>query len=189
MHDDLGADISHLLLLARESMSSQDLSHDGRTNLVTIEQHAEGMVQKIDEIIWSLDPSDDRLLSTLTFLQRYCEDLATAHKVAFRTKPIEGTDRPYPSAMRRELYLLVKEVVINIFKHTSATSLRFDAFIAERYFTVLVEDNGKAVMNGTRERNGHGLHNMRQRLEKLNAELISEPLTPGTRLRIQLHFA
>ncbi|HMU12962.1 MAG TPA: two-component regulator propeller domain-containing protein [Flavobacteriales bacterium] len=182
MHDDLGADISHLLLLARESAGSGTLDPQDRDNLMAVERYADGMVRKIDEVIWSLAPEDDRLLPTLRFIQRHTEEIAGAHHLAFRTIPINGSDRPYPSMLRRELFLLVKESLANIIKHTDVRTLRFEAVVSEDRFSITIEDDGRPLVSGHPTRNGHGQANMRHRLEKLSGEVRTEPVEPmGTR--------
>lgn len=187
MHDDLGADISHLLLLTRESAGSATLSEQDRANIAAMERHADRMVRKIDEVIWSLDPQDDRLLPTLQFIQRQCEEFAESHRLGFRTAPITDGDRPYPSTLRRELFLLVRELLTNIAKHTDARRLRFEARIDEEHFSITLEDDGKTLEPLHRPRNGHGRANIRQRLEKLAGEARTEPLSPqGTRTIIEV---
>ena len=52
---------------------------------------------------------------------------------------------------------------------------------------LVIEDDGKprTVANGTR--NGHGLHNIRMRLENLRGDMRTEPLEPvGTRNTITI---
>ena len=84
------------------------------------------------------------------------------------------------------LYLLIKELLTNIAKHTNATSLRFEALIRADHFCLIIEDNGEAIANGLKNRNGHGRQNIKQRMEKLKAELDTEAMAPhGTRITIR----
>lgn len=188
MHDDLGADISHLLMLARHGAGNPALNLEERKSLSIIEAHASSMMQKIDEVIWSLDPADDRLLAALEFLQRFAENFAAQHGMDFRTKPISGiVDQPMPGKHRRELYLLLKELLMNIAKHTTARHLRFEVHASTEQLVIIVEDDGHPKDRNTGSRNGHGLSNIRTRLVHLHGELSSEPLLPhGTRLSITL---
>jgi signal transduction histidine kinase/streptogramin lyase len=189
VHDDLGADISHLLMLARQSADSGSLPEADKVNLALIEDHASGLIRKVDEIVWSLDARDDRLLPTLIFIQRQVEDLANELGIAFRTMAVTGPDGPMPSRARRELYLLVREVLHNIVKHNSVRTLRFEARLTATAADLLLEHDGRehGLPDQMRARTGHGLANIQQRLELLEGELLSETsVDGGTRVRITI---
>ncbi|HMC96323.1 MAG TPA: two-component regulator propeller domain-containing protein, partial [Flavobacteriales bacterium] len=157
MHDDLGADISHLLMLARHSEASATLSAEDRRNMATIGSHAGAMMKKIDEVIWSLDPDDDRLFASLEFLQRFTESFATEHGLGFRTRPIEGiVDQHLAGSQRRALYLLLKELLQNVVKHTDVRNIRFEVRPDADALLLLIEDDGTPHERGIAGRNGHG---------------------------------
>ncbi len=190
VHDDLGADISHLLLLTRESAASASLASNDRLNLKSIESHVSGVMQKIDEIIWSLDPRDDAWGNALGFIQSYAESFAEVHNMVFRTQALPELDHAQvPAADRREVFLVVKEVLNNIGKHTHASVLRFVVSVSQRTAHIEIEDNGlpvgAAMLSDNKLRRGHGLVNMQSRIARLSGSLLSETLEPfGTRVTI-----
>ncbi len=191
VHDDLGADISHLLLLTRESAASPSLAQVDQANLRSIETNVSGVMQKIDEIIWSLDPRDDEWGNALGFIQAYAEAFADSHNMVFRTQalPDLGGSR-IPTSDRREVYLIVKEILNNIGKHTHANELRFVVSLANRSAVIEIEDNGEpvaaAMLSANKLRRGHGLANMEERIARLSGSLRSEPLDPlGTKVTIR----
>ncbi|HEX2617680.1 MAG TPA: two-component regulator propeller domain-containing protein [Flavobacteriales bacterium] len=188
LHDDLGADISHLLMLTRQSAGSASLPAADRSNLGSIEAYANSLLQKIDEIIWSMDPRDDELVPALSFIQRYAETFAEAHGMTFRTQPlVHAGNTVLPSLARRELYLVVKELLHNIAKHTDARTLRFQAGWDKGMLFLVLEDDGSPVHSLPAGRFGHGKANMRLRLERLNGSLRSTPIDGvGTRSTITL---
>jgi signal transduction histidine kinase len=190
VHDDLGADISHLLMLTRESAASETLDQGDRDNLRNIEMNASGIMQKVDEIIWSLDPRDDEGSNALGFIQSYAEAFADAHNMVFRTQilPELGETR-IPPADRREVYLIVKELLNNIGKHTQATELRIVFRVTNGLATIVIDDNGEpigaATLSANKLRRGHGLANMQERIARLSGTLRAEGLEPvGTRVTI-----
>lgn len=188
MHDDIGADISHLLMMTRQYTESVTLQETDRSHLGSIERAANGLLQKIDEVIWSLAPQDDRLYDALSFIQRYAETFAEAHGMAFRTQPLPALPEvPIHSRHRREVYLMVKEVLHNIAKHTSARTLRFSVMTSDSTLSIRIEDDGAPLPATNGVRNGHGKTNLRLRAERIGAQLRSEPITPsGTAVTIEL---
>lgn len=188
MHDDIGADISHLLMMTRQYAESPSLVSTDRSNLSSIETAANGLLQKIDEVIWSIAPQDDNLHDALSFIQRHAETFAEAHGMAFRTQPLPPLPAvPLFSHHRRELYLMVKEVLHNIAKHTSARTLRFSVAMNAGTLLIRIEDDGNAIAVPGVPRNGHGRVNLRLRAERLGAVLRQEALDPvGSAITIEL---
>ncbi len=190
MHDDLGADISHLLLLARQARVDRSGVREHLHQFDLIERHASTMLKKIDEVIWNLDPADDELLPTLEFLQRYVEDFAHENGIGFRTKAITGIGHyHFPGKQRRELFLLMKELLNNLMKHNTVHNLRFHVRVERDAFLLVLEDDGTPLPPATNERNGHGMHNMHTRLLNLRGGLAMSPIDPqGTRTTITIRF-
>lgn len=188
MHDDIGADISHLLMMTRQYAGSATLHRSDRSHFTSIEQAANGLLQKIDEVIWSLAPQDDHLHDALSYIQRYAETFAEAHGMAFRTLPLPTLPEvSLHSQHRREVYLIVKEVLHNIAKHTSARNLRFVVLLRSGTLHIRIEDDGAPRPPANGGRNGHGKANLKQRTDRIGALLRHEPLAPiGTALTIEL---
>ncbi len=187
LHDDLGADISHLLMLARQTTLSPSIAPDHREQLSGLESHARSLMHKVDEIIWSLDPQDDELRNALVFIQRYAEQFAEAHALAFRTQPLtNGAPIPCTSKERRDLFLVVKELLQNIIKHNAVSHLLVVLSIDENTLRIVIEDDGAPKAERTANgRNGHGKANINLRIERLKGAIGTVRLEPlGTRTSI-----
>ncbi len=181
VHDDLGADLSHLLGQARRLQEGEGevgrLVHDiGRS------------VDRIDEIIWSLDPERDNVRSTAEFIEHWVRDYAHVNGLVFRSNIQVGPGHvPMHTKQRRELALVVKEAMRNIVKHAEATQVHLIFRMDE--FTVRLEliDDGRVspVGNGTERRSGTA--NMERRIHSLGGRIGKEAVAPhGTRLIIEL---
>ncbi len=191
LHDDLGADISHLLMLARQTIDSPGMATKQREQLSGLESHAQSLMHKVDEIIWSLDPRDDEMRSALVFIQRYAERFAETRSLRFRTQALtDGEPIPCSSQQRRDLFLAVKELLHNIVKHNVVGHLLVVMRIEQDTVHIVIEDDGVPINQPpTNGRNGHGKANIKLRLERLKATLLQEPMTPvGTRTSIIFHL-
>ena len=183
VHDDLGADLSSLLLHARQAQS--------RPEPVALQRVTEGIgraVSKIDEIIWSLDPRRDTLQATVAFVEQQLAELLGMAGIAFRSAiDCPGAPVPLAAEARRNILLLLREAARNVVKHAHATEVWLRCERVGDHVHLVLEDNGTGP--GTARTAGRsGWTNMRERAARLGGTLHIAPATPsGT--RVELRFA
>jgi signal transduction histidine kinase len=87
---------------------------------------------------------------------------------------------------RRDLYLVFKEALNNIRKHSQASKVDIELRAEDNKVIMNIEDNGKGFdVNQTGDRNG--LKNMKRRMEKWNGKVIIESTAgKGTKLQVRL---
>ncbi len=84
------------------------------------------------------------------------------------------------------MFLVFKEALNNIIKHSGATEVRISLRIEPDSIRLVIEDNGRGFNAATlTEDKGNGLNNMKNRLQRLGGtvEILSEP-GKGTRVEI-----
>ncbi len=186
VHDDLSADVSNLLLLSRMGLRNSTQEAPGHAELQRIEELSGGMLRKIDEIIWSLDPKSDRWEASIAFIDRYAADLARQHDLVFRTNT-EGVKTPVHLSppKRRDLYLATKEVLQNIVEHAGARTVNLVAHTVKGALVLRITDDGtgdRSTAGG-----GQGLLNIRKRMERWNGSVRMDRVEPlGTAVVIAL---
>jgi signal transduction histidine kinase len=91
--------------------------------------------------------------------------------------------------MRHHLFLVVKEALHNVVKHSGGTEVWLRIHVVDSTLEICVEDNGKGLCQAEVHREGNGLLNMRQRMEKMGGEFVmtSEP-GKGTRIRLRIEL-
>lgn len=82
-------------------------------------------------------------------------------------KELSDDDLPISAAARHNLYLACKEALHNIVKHAAGSEVWIRLHLTEAGFTLSIEDNGKGFDSTHQVASGHGLQNMRLRLEKI----------------------
>lgn len=187
VHDDLSADVSNLLLLSRMALRASSESVPGRAELERIEQVSAGMLRKIDEIIWSLDPKSDRWDASIAFIDRYAADLALQHNLEFRTNT-EGVRSPVHLSppKRRDLYLAAKEVLQNVVEHAGARTVNLVAHTIKGNLVLRISDDGTGEPSLT-QGGGQGLLNIRRRIERWDGSVRVDATQPqGTTVVIAL---
>jgi signal transduction histidine kinase len=186
VHDDLSADVSNLLLLSRMGLRSSAPGTPGHAELQRIEELSSGMLHKIDEIIWSLDPKSDRWDASIAFIDRYAADMTRQYDLEFRTNS-EGVTTPVHLSppKRRDLYLAAKEVLQNIVEHAGARKVNLVAHTVGGALVLRITDDGLGdakVAGG-----GQGLLNIRKRIERWEGSVRIDPVLPqGTCVVIAL---
>src|SRR5262249_19237628 len=127
----------------------------------------------------AVNPANDSLPNLANYLCHFAEEF-------FRPTPIrcrlDVADSLPPvslnSDVRHNLYLVVREALNNIAKHSQATEvwLRIQ-FLPTEQLHIIIEDNGRGFPASGEGLAGDGLINMRQRLEKVGGrfEYVTRP--------------
>ena len=188
VHDDLGAEISLVLGMAR-SAGSRAHNDEERQRMNSIATGLGGVIDKIDEIIWTLDPKRDNLVATMDYIERWLTSFSDGHGLAFGSEIVNPKKRVYLTAdLRRGLLLMIKEVARNIAEHADAQHVKLTSAVAYGHLYVTVSDDGRGIENeriveGTR----HGLKGLHSRAAKLEGTVLHEANEPrGTKVRIDL---
>ena len=189
VHDDLGAEISLVLGMARSAGSrAQDAGE--RHRMQSIANGLNGVIDKIDEIIWTLDPKRDNLVATMDYIERWLTAFADGHGLAFRSEIVNPKKRVYLTAdQRRGLLLMIKELARNIAEHAGAKQVSVTSAVAYGHLYVTVSDDGQGMLPGDAgvDKGRHGLKGLNARAAKLDGSVLHEANTPtGTKVRIDI---
>jgi signal transduction histidine kinase len=127
---------------------------------------------KWGEIIWALNTSNDTLINLISYIHKYVKDYLAANAINCTVAlPQQCPDVILNSAYRRNTYLIVKEAIHNIVKHSGASHVTV-SFEIDSAFRIIVNDNGCGFQQGLGR--GNGIANMQQRAIDNNANLEIE---------------
>lgn len=182
LHDDIGASLSQIAILSE--VASQRVNRDGVSVTEPLEMIANTsreMVDTMSDIVWAINPRRDRLSDLTHRMRRFASDVLAARDINFRfTAPPDEKVLKLGTDLRREVYLMFKESVNNLAKHSACTEADLEIVVAGDWLIVKVSDNGKgfdaaAAGNGHHDgMGGHGLHSMRQRAAALGGSFEVE---------------
>jgi len=183
LHDDLGAEISSILLLTR-----MEREQPAPTSLDRVEQLIGTLAEKVKEVIWSTDPGSDTLEATLAFIQRHTIKIGERHGLRVRTTiPTLLPHVELDAGRRQELYLIAKEAVNNTVKHAGATALTLIVTVDQGTLELDLADDGSGGAASQQDNVGSGLRNMRKRAGVIGASLAISDVEPhGTRITLRL---
>ena len=190
IHDELGANLTRIAWLSELTDTDKTLPDKVEVHARKIGGYARQMVRSLDEIVWAVNPRNDTLQSLAQYLTHLAHEYFGPTPVNYRLDiPSDLPAVALSSEIRHDLCLATKEALHNTLKHAAASAACIHLSVADRLLTLVFEDNGRgfdpaALPPG---RSGHGLANLRQRLENLGGrfQCASAP-GHGTRLTFTL---
>lgn len=122
------------------------------------------------DFVWSIDSRKDRLEDLVERMHEYAEDCLLPAEIAYEIT-IEGTplSKKLDLNCRRNLFLIYKEAVTNIVKHSNAKHVQVSIFNQKACCKFCIKDDGK--LEAIKPSTGQGLANIKMRSEHINAEL------------------
>lgn len=180
MHDDLGAGISAIKLQAE--FLKYKIPDEGYTeDLEAIITTSEDMNLAMREIIWSLNSQNDTISNFIEYTDLYMKRFLEKTKIESQLNPnILDKETNLPVKARRNLFLVVKEAVHNVYKHSQAKSLYIQFDQTDAYFKITITDDGIGLSDTNQK--GNGMTNMLLRMEGINGTFEILPVQKGTSL-------
>lgn len=198
MHDDLGARLTEILLLSDRVQKSE-----GREAVeagVTISEVTREVAAGMNAIVWAVNPKNDSLDKMVSYISNYAVKFLARSSIECRLDvPAELPPWPVASEMRHNFFLVAKEALNNVVKHSGASEVTIQLRLKEVEFTgkseklaltLTIQDNGKGFATSEDAASGNGLLNMRKRIESTGGCLeVHSEMGKGTRvsLVISLH--
>ena len=171
LHDDLGADLSRLVLSLENRLQRSDLSDFSRAWTRECWDYAQRITREVRHLSWAVDPERNWLTDLVDRIYREAYETFEMDKVEFRTSRIPRVF--LPPAVRKDIFLIFREALTNIANHASAEEIRVYVNYKEDLLELTIEDNGVGF-DPALIKAGNGLNNMRRRAQNLNARLAWE---------------
>lgn len=173
LHDDIGSTLSGIVLyshLAEDQIQSQQIN-EAEKSLDTIQRSANDMVNRLNDIVWAVNPEHNSLKSLMQKLEEYAMEIAVAKNVKVQMKvPVSLAKIELPVESCHNIYLLAKEAINNAVKYSYASILELSASHSDNAIEFIIRDNGKGFNTETVKK-GNGLLNMQKRAEEVAAKL------------------
>lgn len=184
LHDDIGSGLSSIALASELAGRDPDLSDDKRNHFVLVTNKARDLANALTEIVWLVDPAQDEVEDLIEYMEAVTRTLLVGIAFTFSRPSIA----PYPPVapdVRRNVYLLYKEILHNIVKHAEATRVEITVALTGARLDLTVADNGIGFEQ-TGEHSGNGLTNMQRRAYQIGGSLAFSA-RPGTGTTV--HFS
>jgi PAS domain S-box-containing protein len=186
LHDDIGSSLTKIVILSdvaqeKGSESNPQISE----SLDAITEISNELVETMSDIVWAINPKKDHLSELSHRMRRFASDMFTAQNVRFQFHaPAADEDVQLGANMRREIFLIFKESINNIVKHSKCTKAHARLSSEDGRLTLEISDNGQGFdfsrvskqVARSSVRGGNGLLSMRHRATELNGKfnILSE---------------
>ena len=172
LHDDIGASLSHIAVVSEVS-NRQLAERDAQLskNLSVIARISRESVDSMSDIVWAINPHRDHLYDLTRRMRNFASELLPARDIAFDFKtPNEDRDIRLGADVRRQIFLIYKESLNNLVRHSGCTRAEIEMRLEGRRIVLRISDNGTGFEFEHGDR-GNGLKNMRKRAESLGGRL------------------
>jgi signal transduction histidine kinase len=120
-------------------------------------------------------------------MRRFASDTFAAREIAFHFRAPDGeTDIRLGANLRREVFLIFKESINNLVKHSGCSEADIEFQTAGDSLWLKVSDNGKGF-DTSNNYDGHGLLSIRERAVGIGGQLdIVSKAGEGTRVTLRV---
>jgi ligand-binding sensor domain-containing protein/signal transduction histidine kinase len=186
LHDDIGSSLSQVSVLSEVVRRRVGTEPEVAEPLSMIAQLSRDLVDSMNDIVWAINPKRDHLSDLTHRMRRHASDVFTARDIEFTfDAPGAQHDIALGADTRREVFLIFKEGVNNMARHSGCTAAEIEFQIADGALELKLHDNGKGF-DPSIASEGNGLTSMRQRAARLGGALdISAGNGHGTTVRLK----
>lgn len=173
LHDEIGSNLSIIALHGNILAKAVDIKNSYMNHVKDIVSVSQQTNDLIRDIAWFINPShdntDDLILrmkeQTSKMLINVNYDFSIANENEHEFEIFADLN------VRRQLYLIYKELLNNIVKHSDAVNVKITITSDNHFFILIVQDDGKGYLLDGSTNSGQGLENMKMRAESIHAEL------------------
>jgi ligand-binding sensor domain-containing protein/signal transduction histidine kinase len=180
LHDDIGSTVSSISVFSRLAEEELGESAPGAVSIIRrIGASSQRVMESLDDIVWMIRPGNDSLDVITSRIREYATAMFEARGIRFTLSMPPGLDEMRMSLEdRRQLYLIIKEAVNNIVKHSSCSFARLVIAVHKKDLLVTIQDDGQGFDSSLHLR-GNGIANMRERGSAMGGHLTIESGTEG----------
>jgi signal transduction histidine kinase len=171
--------------------TDKDLPEEVEEHARQISQTARETTRALDEIVWTVNPSNDTLDGLINYVCKYAQEYLALAGLRYRLEvPPQLPNTPISPELRHNVFLAAKEAVNNVVKHAHASSAWLRLTLDSSQFVLEIEDDGSGMSAADADKGRNGLRNMRKRMEDIGgAFTISPRAEGGTRVQLTAPLA
>ena len=167
LHDDVGS------LLTGLAMHSEILGKNAPENIAgkleRVSELSRSAMLKMRDAVWAMDARKDNWQSLIDRINEFASENLGAMELAYKLNHTNtSNEEEIEGPTRQHLYLVVKEAIANIIKHSNANNVQIEMAKSKNEIALSIKDNGTIEKHGTA---GLGVSNITDRVKELNGKL------------------
>ena len=185
LHDDIGSSLSQLSIMCEVALRRiPDDPSAAAQSLGQVTETSRSLIDSMSDIVWAINPARDGLTDLVHRMRHFANDLFAEGAIRYRFD-CSSAERNLPlgNDVRRQIYLVYKECLNNLVKHSRATQALIELRLRDGCLELSVNDNGVGFDPAVVTDRGNGLRNLRKRAETLGGCLtIDSQIGQGTHI-------
>ena len=166
LHDDVGSALTEIALQS-DFLQTMEVSDKLEESLQQIGTQSRKIVSSLDDIVWSIDARNDTMGDLTDRMQDYVNNVLPDKEIQYH---FEGDmQEKLKVSLKENLYLIFKESINNISKHSNADRVDITLATNGNGFLMSIRDDGTTASN--ERKTGQGLHNMKMRAKRVGATI------------------
>ncbi|GAB6283552.1 MAG: hypothetical protein STSR0008_23280 [Ignavibacterium sp.] len=176
LHDEISATITGIAYFS-EAIDRE--IGDNKTPMIKklislIHESATDAQESMSDIIWSINPENDKWEIILPKFRRFASDICESKGINYKIEiPEVFPIKSFDMERRRNFWLVFKEMVTNAVKHSQCRNLEITIFLSDNKINLIVSDDGKGF-NLEKIKKGNGVNNIYLRSKNLNGDIKLE---------------
>lgn len=185
LHDDVGTTLSSISFLGEMARLRLNKKQEGLPQILEkIVRESNEMIQTMRGMVWVIQPRNDDSIDFFEKVRMFADGVLSSRHIRLEFLTDLTEPRKLSLDTQRNLFLIFKESVVNIAKHSDATEANIGIIQKQDHLAITIRDNGRGFDN-TAKGTGNGLGNIENRAGHLGAtlELTTHP-GKGTQIKI-----
>jgi signal transduction histidine kinase len=180
MHDELGSSLTKMSLLSEIAKKFSNNPETIRKYLADISETGRNVANTMDEIVWAVNPRNDRLDKTIYYIAQFVEEYLAIAGVNLNLQLPDFIPDYFLSAeQRHNLFMVIKEAVNNIVKHSKAKNVEFTIVTSRDDLEIKIKDDGAGIDFEKIGEFSNGLSNMKKRITDINGIITISNIKPS----------
>ncbi len=190
MHDEVGSSLTKIALLSDLIQNEINDNKRVRPTITKISEISREVVDNISEIIWAINPKNDKLDNLAAYIREYVSEFLDGTNITPQFEFMENFPSINLSAeCRRNLFLIVKESLNNVVKHSGASETKLKLEVAGNKLLFSICDNGVGFNIKENSKFGNGLINMEKRISDIDGTIeINSCPGKGTEIKLETNL-
>jgi signal transduction histidine kinase len=186
LHDDIGAELTRITVISQRLQEKKNMDDEMQEKLGKISDAGKKVLGSIGEIIWTMNTQKNNLESIFAYIRRYVSEYLEMSGVEVSIEfPDKIPANSVSDEYRRNIFLVIKEAIYNITKHSKATRVKLSMNFRKRSAECEISDNGTGFSVTEKQDWGNGLANMNQRMKDIGGSFrIRSELNHGTSINL-----
>ncbi|NVO19882.1 MAG: tetratricopeptide repeat protein [Bacteroidetes bacterium] len=193
LHDDIGSTLNSISIYSEIAKLKNTEESQRNKFLETIGNSSRYMIEQMNDIVWAVNPVNDKFENILFRMRSYVSELTEGANVTLSMHMDEKCKSiSLNMNKRKNFYLVFKEAVNNAVKYSEASEVNVSVNLNDNFLYLKVADNGlgfevERELENVDNQGGNGLKNMKARAEEIKAvfNILSVP-GKGTSVELKM---